>query len=251
MLRDLFSGLTGLIYPARCILCKATLTPIEKMARICFLCQGKLQRNRPPFCRKCSRPLENPNHAFCLTCQNLPVKFDRAWGVFLYDQTMQRLLHLFKYGQRTSLRHFFVEQMSAFLREYSIDLSQIDLIVAVPLHPSRLAKRGYNQSQILAELLTHELQIPLLTKGLKRVRHTPNQARLSQKERWTNLEAAFKINDSNGFRGKKILVIDDLYTTGATISQAAEVLKNAGALEVKALTLAIAVSDKHPKHANS
>jgi ComF family protein len=244
VLRDLFLGLIDLIYPACCILCKITLTPVEKPHRLCFACQNKLKKNHPPFCRKCSRPLENPKHAFCLTCQEVALKFENAWGTFLYNETMQKLLHLFKYGHKSSLRFFFVDHMTAFIREYHIDLSEIDLIVPIPLHPTRRRERGYNQSQILAEMLSQDLKIPILAENLIRIRHTPNQARLTQKERWTNLEAAFKINNSNRFRDKSILLIDDLYTTGATVSQVSGLLKTAGAREVKVLTLAIAVSEK-------
>ncbi len=157
---------------------------------------------------------------------------------------MQKLLHLFKYGHKSSLRFFFVDHMAGFLREYHIDLSPVDLIVPIPLHPTRRRERGYHQSQILAEMPSEEVKIPSLAENLMRIRHTPNQARLTQKERWTNLEAAFKINNSNRFRDKSILLVDDLYTTGSTVSQAAGLLKTAGAREVRVLTLAIAVPEK-------
>lgn len=240
------NGFIDLIYPASCILCKMPLTAIEKIARLCFVCQAQLARNRPPFCRKCSRPPENPQHHFCLTCQNLPLNFDHAWGVFLFNEPMQRLLHLYKYGRKTGLRHFFADQMLAFIREYHLNLNENDLIVPIPLHPSRLRNRGFNQSLLLADLLSQELNLPVSAKNLQRVKPTPNQARLSQKERWTNIEDAFKINHSNEFREKRILLIDDLYTTGATVSEAAKTLRAAGAKTVTILTIAIAVSEKHP-----
>ncbi len=153
---------------------------------------------------------------------------------------MQRLLHLFKYGHKTSLRHFFNDQINLFLTTYNIDLKNIDLIVPIPLHPTRQRERGYNQSLLIAHMLAEDLRIPLESQHLIRVRHTPNQARLSQKERWTNIEAAFKIKPHNNFRQKNILLVDDLYTTGATVSQAAKILKTAGAQNVFVLTIAIA-----------
>ena len=176
--------------------------------------------------------------------------FDRAWGVFLYNRTMQRLLHLFKYGHKTSLRHFFTEQICRFARDYNLNLNAHDLIVAVPLYPTRQRQRGYNQSLLIAQILSEEFGIPLESKSLLRKRHTPNQARLSQKERWTNMDAAFKIKPSNNLRHKNILLVDDLFTTGATASQAAQVLKDAGANKVNVLTIAIATLDttsKSPK----
>lgn len=244
MLRDLLAGLTDLIYPASCILCKTHLTPLEKAPQLCFACQGKLTRNKPPFCRRCSRPPEDPRHAYCLTCQQMPIQFDQAWGVFLYNDTMQKLLHLYKYGQKSGLRFFFSQQMALFLDQHYIDPKQFDFILAVPLHPSRQRRRGYNQSELLAVLLAQTLEVPLKSDGLVRTRATPNQARLHQKERWTNIEAAFKIKNSNGLRNSRVLIVDDLLTTGATVSQAAMTLKNAGASQVKVLTLAVAMPEK-------
>jgi len=153
---------------------------------------------------------------------------------------MQKLLHIFKYGHKTSLRHFFIDGIMSFTRDYQIHLNEFDLIVPIPLHPTRLRERGYNQSALIADMLAEELNIPVDKRNLQRVRHTPNQARLSQKERWTNVKAAFKIKPHNNFRQKNILLVDDLFTTGATVSQAAKTLKAAGAAKVNVLTIAIA-----------
>lgn len=250
MLTDLVAGFIDLIYPACCILCKNHLTPVEKPHQLCFACQKTIAKNRPPFCRRCSRPPENPAHFFCLSCQETPLAFDQSWGAFLYTGTMQRLIHLFKYGHKTGLRHFFTDQILSFVESYHIDVSQADCLVPIPLHPARLRERGYNQSRLIAELIAQELRVPVISHNLIRTRHTPNQARLTQKERWTNIQAAFKIKNPKEFRGKKILIIDDLYTTGATISEAARLLKAAGADEVKALVLAVAVP-KQSKRKNA
>lgn len=244
MLRDLVSGLLDLVYPACCILCKNTLGALEKTQRLCFACQNKLEKNRPPFCRRCSRPLENPAHHFCLNCQNTDLEFDRGWGVFLYNDTMQRLLHLFKYGSKTGLRHFLGDQILSFINDYRIDLSTLDLIIPVPLHSARRRERGYNQSLLIARIISEDLGIPLDDKSLVRVIHTPNQARLTQKERWTNVEGAFKINNSNKLQFKNILLVDDLYTTGATASQAARILKAAGCHQVFFLATSIATLEQ-------
>ena len=240
VLRDLLAGFTDLVYPACCILCKNNLGPLEKTPQLCFACQSKLEKNRPPFCRRCSRPLENPAHHFCRNCQIMPLEFTQAWGVFLYNDTMQRLLHLFKYGHKTSLRHFFFHQINVFAQHYNLNLSAYDVIVPIPLHSTRQRERGYNQSFLIAQMLTEEFRIPLVSHNLIRVRHTPNQARLSQKERWTNIEAAFKMKRPKMFHHKNILLVDDLYTTGATVSQAAKILKTAQAKTINVLTIAVA-----------
>ncbi|NTV29263.1 MAG: ComF family protein [Candidatus Omnitrophica bacterium] len=114
------------------------------------------------------------------------------------------------------------------------------MLVPIPLHPTRLRERGYNQSALIAERLTLTLGIPTVQHGLERARHTLRQSELGQKERFTNMHDAFKITAPSTFSGRKILLVDDLLTTGATASAAAQALKKAGAAQVGVLTLAIA-----------
>jgi len=173
-----------------------------------------------------------------------PRSFDRAWASLLYNEELGRLLFRFKYGQKTALRHFFSEAMMSFIATYHLPIEQIDLIVPVPLHPSRQRDRGFNQSELLAERLADNFQISLSRNNLKRVRPTRFQARVSQKERWTNVEGAFRIKSPIEFAEKNVLLIDDLLTTGATSSEAARVIKAAGGQQVFVLTLAIA-TEKH------
>lgn len=156
---------------------------------------------------------------------------------------MRRLIHLFKYGNKTGLRHHFCELILSFLDTYRIELTDIDFIVPVPLYATRFRERGFNQAQILAQMLSLKLSIPLSLKHVKRVHHTENQAKLSQKERWTNIQGAFKIKYSRDLYNKNILIIDDLYTTGATSSEMARLLKDAGGKKIIVLTLAIALQD--------
>ncbi|MCK5580456.1 MAG: ComF family protein [Candidatus Omnitrophica bacterium] len=129
--------------------------------------------------------------------------------------------------------------MINFLNDYHFDLKDFDLIVPVPLHPWRLYKRGFNQSLLLADLISAHLGIPISSNNLIRGHYTKNQAKISKKERWTNIQGAFKIKSSCEFVDKNILIIDDLMTTGATTSEIARVLKGAGAQKVCVLTPAI------------
>lgn len=154
---------------------------------------------------------------------------------------MKDLLHLFKYREKTALRLFFADRMSAFLKMYGISLSAFDFLVPVPLHPARLRERGYNQSALLAQELGRTARRPVLGRSLFRIRNTKSQTTLRQKERWTNIQSAFTIKYPFVFKHKNILIVDDLFTTGATTSEAARVIKQAGAQQVVVLTLAIAV----------
>ena len=138
---------------------------------------------------------------------------------------------------RTSFARFIIN----FIQKYRLDIEQFDIIVPIPLFPSRLRERGYNQSQLLAEQIARNYHINLSLNNLVRTRNTEHQTFLSEKERWTNINGAFTIKNSTKFSGKNVLIIDDLLTTGATACEAAGTLKDAGAQTVGVLTLAITV----------
>ncbi len=156
---------------------------------------------------------------------------------------MRKLIHLFKYGNKLALRHPFSKIIRTFTDTYAKDMRQYDIVTAVPLHPARLRERGYNQSHILAETIAKTFHLPFCAGNLIRTKHTQFQARLSQKDRWTNIQGAFKIKNFEKFQEKSVLVVDDLLTTGATLSEIARVIKQAGARRVDVLTVAIADSN--------
>jgi ComF family protein len=127
--------------------------------------------------------------------------------------------------------------MIDFIAYHQFDIHQFDLLVPIPLHPARQRERGYNQAELLGRLLGFHYDIPVLPGVLKRSIPTSRQIELSSKERWTNLTGAFRINSQFSVNNRKILIIDDLITTGATASAAADALKNAGAITVSIFTL--------------
>jgi len=238
--RETAQGLLNLLFPLICIHCKKPLAPEDYTFQLCRECRETIALNLPPFCQKCSRPLADITRTHCRTCEETPHYFDRAWGTIIYNDTAQDLIHVFKYGGKTSLRHYFGHCLTQFWSVYQNFLPQPELIIPIPLHAARRRERGYNQSELLAQKISHHCAIPLAADCLLRQRWTPNQATQSRKERWTNIFGAFKIKKPNSIQAKNILLIDDLYTTGATVSEAARVLKMAGAQTVNVLTLAIA-----------
>jgi len=135
--------------------------------------------------------------------------------------------------------------MTDFIKRYTIPVHACDLIIPVPLHPTRFRERGFNQSELIACLLSQGLQIPSDMTLIKRIRYTVNQARVNSKQRWTNIHGTFTIKHSDIIINKNILVIDDLMTTGATMSEMARVLKSAGANKIYGLTTAIAVENRN------
>ena len=241
MLKNLFKGLLDLVYPLNCLLCRKRLSVDNKEETLCGDCRKTIEPNFPPFCQKCSRHLVEANPLnLCPDCQRAQHHFDRAWAAVLYNEPMHTLIHQFKYQNKTGLRKLFAGLLLSFIEKYSLDMSAYDIIVPVPLHPTRLRERGYNQTELLTETLSKTFNLIIASKNLSRIRHTKNQALLGKKERWTNIQGAFKINDPSGFQKKSVLIVDDLFTTGATASEAARLLKKAGAAKVDVLTLSIA-----------
>ena len=130
--------------------------------------------------------------------------------------------------------------MIEFISMYNLDIKQFDYIAPLPLFSTRQRERGYNQSQLLADVIAKHYSIPINNTIIKRTRNTKNNANLTKKERWTNIHRAFKINTSMDLKNKSILLVDDLLTTGTTASEAAKPIKDANAKLVGILTLAIA-----------
>jgi competence protein ComFC len=176
----------------------------------------------------------------CRECTSNKPHFDFSWSAFQYNDPLRELIHAFKFNQRTFLRHFFARIMSAHISEYSFDIQQFDMLIPIPLFPTRFKERGYNQSELLAQLIGKEFNIPLSTKSLQKIRYTQNQSEMLRKERWTNIQGAFRMRPSLRLEDKKVLIIDDLLTTGATASEAARILKQNGAKLVGVFTLAVA-----------
>ena len=238
MLKDLLDGFSSLVFPPHCYLCHKHHRSISQDP-LCSACAQMLLRNAPPFCLKCSRHLRRPGHSLCPSCRHLEPAFDFAWSALVFNDAVKELIHLFKYYQRTRLRRYFGRLMADFISESELDIQQFDTLTSIPLFPSKLRERGFNQSHLLAQEIARIFEIPYQAHLLKKARPTKNQADLSLKERWTNIEGAFKIRHPSSVKNKNILIIDDLLTTGATAAQAARTLKRGGAATVGVLTLAI------------
>jgi ComF family protein len=137
-----------------------------------------------------------------------------------------------KYHQQTSIRLALNYLTTEFFRRYPMPLHSFDVQIPIPLHPVRLRERGFNQARLIAEVIKERHGIPIQEKGLVRVRATDPQSSLGQKDRWTNMEGAFRMEKNFDVKERSVLLIDDLLTTGATASNAARALKDAGAKRV-------------------
>ena len=242
VIKGIFESFIDLLYPPSCLLCRNAIPIKNKEIILCAPCLNAIQPNQPPFCKKCSRSLQGYYQTpLCFECRNLKPHFNFAYASCYYNDSMRKLIHLFKYGQKTALQYFFTELIDSFLKIYKIRLSHFDLLVPVPLHSVRLRERGYNQAHLLAKNLSKKLNIKLAESNIIRIKNTKNQAVLSQKDRWTNIQGAFRIKQPSAFLKRSVLLIDDLLTTGATASECAKILKAHGAKKVGVLTVAIAV----------
>ncbi len=239
MFQPFVDGFRDILFPRNCILCRHYIVD-QNLPHVCSRCYASIEFNRPPFCLRCSRHLDIfTTEGLCPTCLRYPIAFDSAWGAVIYTPPAQKLLHLFKYQQKTLVRTVFSQLMQKFLDDYRIPLQSYDYLVPVPLHSVRLRERGFNQARLLADYAHLTTGIPILD-ALQRVHPTKVQAFLGQKERWTNLQGAFTMSRSFNISNKSILLVDDLLTTGATASAASRTLKDAGASKVGLLVVALA-----------
>ena len=235
-LRNPFRGLVSLIYPASCAVCSAAVEPGENL---CVVCEEKTPRISPPFCAKCSQPFAGDitGSFICANCEGRGLHFDAAVSVFRSRGVVRKVIHDFKYGRQLHLRHLVGRWLSEALADSRFAGQRFDLLVPVPLHPARQRERGFNQAELLALELRRECGVPL-GKVLQRTRYTTTQTQFDRSERMENLRGAFRLRRGCNVQDLRMLLVDDVLTTGSTLSECASVLKKAGALSVHAATAA-------------
>ncbi|MGA7273964.1 MAG: ComF family protein, partial [Candidatus Udaeobacter sp.] len=150
---------------------------------------------------------------------------------------VRQIIHEFKYGRQIHLRHLVARWLKTALDDERLRQSHFDVIVPVPLHPARQRERGFNQASLLAELLSAQASIPVKPL-LERVRYTTTQTALDRSERMENLHNAFRLRKNADVRGLRVLLVDDVLTTGSTLNECARILKRASAFSVHAATAA-------------
>lgn len=232
-IRSFAHRLLNVLYPPRCVACEAPHT------FLCSACRAEFYYLTPPWCRKCGYPKVSEN-ATCIQCQSHPFQaLNLIRSVAFFEVgPLQKAIHRFKYQNLQAVKDDFAALMATCYKQNQ-DQTDIraDVIVPVPLHPSRQKMRGYNQSDLLAQSLGVQLHLPVDNKTLRRVRKTATQAQLSLTQRKHNVAQAFQCL-SQQLAGYRILLIDDVCTTGATLDACAQALKDARAEAVYGLTLA-------------
>lgn len=239
MFTHIIDGVRQLLFPDNCLLCRTFLNSNHQQ-QLCPTCKAGITCNTAPFCTRCSRHLEHFNEdSLCEICQGEHLDIDRMWGCCLYQEPLSQLIYAFKYNGKTALHRTFTQLMQEFITSYHIPINDFDLIAPIPLHPVKLRERGYNQAELLSAPLSQHWNVRHEPSLLLRIMATPTQTMLSQKQRWTNTQGAFKMNPSISVTDKSILLVDDILTTKATANAAATALKQADAAYVGIITLAI------------
>ena len=232
-----FHALLDVILPPICHICRSFI-PNAGNLHICPTCRDRLPLVSSPLCVICGIPFTGTGSDHrCGACLTHPPHFDTARAHFLYEGALRDLIHSFKYNQNTKLRYplalLTLEGVSELLPDHNPNL-----IIPVPLHRSRLRQRGFNQAVLLGRVLSRQLSLPMLTDVLVRTRSTEPQIELSAAERRLNVKGAFKVRKPDRVAGKRILLLDDVMTTGSTMDECAKELKRAGADVVIAATIA-------------
>lgn len=227
------------LLPPRCLSCAQ---PVDAQRTLCPDCWAGIDFVSPPYCACCGYPFafDTGPESLCGACAREAPAYDRARFVMRYDQGSRGLVLAFKHGDRLEGAPSFALWMARAGRAL---LAEADLVAPVPLHPIRLFARRYNQAALLAQALARTTGVPALPDLLLRRRHTPPQGRFSAAARRRNVAGAFAVSPRHrgALAGRRVLLVDDVMTTGATVSACARVLRRQGAAGVDVLVLARSV----------
>ncbi|MGN7294795.1 ComF family protein [Rhizobium sp. SAFR-030] len=228
-----------LLYPPCCAACAVRTSDHSALCPACWTQMRFIER---PYCEVLGIPFSYDLGEGMLSAEAIaaPPVFDRLRAVALHEGPARALVHGLKYRDRTDL----APMMAAWMRRAGgSHLEQCEAIIPVPLHWTRLVLRRFNQAAELARALSRQSDRPLVVAALSRSKRTKRQVGLTAKAREANLRAAFKVakGHENEVFGKRVVLVDDVYTTGATVASAARALKRAGATEVTVLTFAMAL----------
>ena len=241
---SIFRQFIDLIYPPRCPICGMFLRDIgmnwdRPGSPICLSCMDDFRVITHPCCSICSRPFETwveDDHP-CETCMRKWPFYSKAIVPYLYEGALMTAIHQFKYGGKDYLAKSLGPLLAAFAAEH-LGGPGDPIVMPVPLHPKRLRERGFNQSLLLARHVAKQLDTALDFLSLRRIRYTQPQTGLKKDQRRKNVRKAFGFTDSSGIKGRTVILVDDVATTGNTLNECARVLIKAGADRVYGAVLA-------------
>lgn len=238
----LWTAALDLLYPPRCCSCNKS----HPAYTFCASCTASVATPRSPLCTICGTPFltQGGNDHPCVDCLRRPPAFRRARAIATYDAAAEResplkdILQRFKYNREISLTPALADLLN---QRLPLELSDYDLVIPVPLHSSRLRWRGFNQALLLARHLHPCVRDKIDPFALQRVRATRPQVELGHGERKANVAGAFLVRHRNHIEKRRVLLVDDVLTTGATVNECSRALRRAGAELVDVLVIARAV----------
>lgn len=229
--------LLDLLFPRRCPFCGAI------SEGICDECRRKAAFIEHPFCYRCGKPLAEADRELCGDCRSHRHVFRQGRALLAYDETVREAVYSVKYRNKREYLEYFAQEMAdRFQKELKIWKPQA--VIPVPMHKTAQRTRGYNQAEILAGYFGKETGLPVYPKALRKIRRTANQKELDRRQRQSNLRGAFDLdarylNEKGRLPWKRVLLVDDVFTTGSTLDEAARVLRTYGVEEVYFVTICI------------
>jgi competence protein ComFC len=228
----------GLLYPEVCALCHEEPAS-AKEGFVGEQCRWQVQFVRPPFCQRCGMPYNGDlTTSFeCTNCRDMELHFSSARGAVVSKTVVREAIHHFKYSKALWFENFLADLL---IREAAPVLrgQKNSFIVPVPLHPLKKREREFNQAEVLGARLSKATRIPMNARLLQRVKATATQTLLKRDERATNMRGAFAVRDGVKLNGERVILVDDVFTTGATTNDCARALRAAGAGDVCVWTVA-------------
>lgn len=222
-------ALLGLLFPQRCPVCNKNAHASSALP-LCAGCWDSIQQYTSPSCRTCGLPTVSEHTGLCQNCIADPPAFSRAISYGIYEGVLKEAIHLLKFNKHRRL----AKPLARLLAD--LDLPEANVIVPVPMHIRQLRQREFNQTALIAKHLSSITGIPLEIDALRKTKETSAQIDVDRKERLRNLRKAFAAGES--VQGKRLLLVDDVITTGATMQECAQTLKKAGAIEITVIALA-------------
>ncbi len=243
VLKDLWKTVIDILYPPHCIGCGVSLHN-DTDPYLCGDCKRGITYIRDPRCARCGvglGPYGQVSEGGCIHCRSLRLRFDGVFSAVIFQGAVKELIHHYKYQNKEFLISPLMDVLLKAMQDCTPFPQRPHWLIPVPLHWRKKMQRGFNQSELLAQHLSRHLGVDVLSNSLYRIKNTQSQISLSATQREENVKGAFHVKRPAKVKGKTIILVDDVLTTGLTASECARALKSAGAEKVYVLSVARAI----------
>ncbi len=236
-IKSIIVAITHVLYPKRCVACDKVLLKLEKEIGFCTKCRSKIELVGSDYCLKCGQPIARHNTELCDSCQKKKHNFEQVRAIYKYEGDMKQAIYRFKYGNKRCYARVFAKHAVKYYGEW-IRHNNIEAIVPVPMYKPKERRRGYNQATVFAKELSAITGIPVMEDIIRRNTDTVAMKQLIGIKRTKNLLNVFTLTLKD-VQFRKVLIVDDIYTTGTTIDEVAKVLKQGGVTDVFGICVCI------------